>query len=382
MKKSLFIVIEGLDGSGKTSVGRRLRSMLQEHHDNKVKSTYEPHDPSCGGIYIRQVLMKKITDFHPRVLALAFAANRLDHCAREIAPLLNAAEPHIVISDRYYLSSLVYQSAADFSFDKVMEINEKAIKPDLIFFLNVSNEVCYSRMNTRNQPKELFETNLEETREKYLNAIEFLRKQNDDNIIEVDGSTTIDEVANTMLCHIMEQFPEWTFEYDETDNEQQAMPSMDFETALKMIQDEVATIEDTATRKAMITEKVAGFDTITLEHIFLKLLESSGINIGKAVSATRYPTHELSYHLPHNLDIRGAAIIFNEQQQYDVLLKEVSELQEFMDFLYVFSPEKKSITTDYFERDKMQFKNGEIKLFPSIKIITYDDIVNFLLRLS
>ena len=107
MKKSLFIVIEGLDGSGKTSAGRRLRNILDESYTNRIKSTYEPHDPSCGGLYIRQVLMKKITQFHPRVLALAFAANRLDHCEREIIPLLNADEPHIVISDRYYLSSLV-----------------------------------------------------------------------------------------------------------------------------------------------------------------------------------------------------------------------------------------------------------------------------------
>ncbi|MFK7947019.1 MAG: dTMP kinase [Saprospiraceae bacterium] len=379
MKKSLFIVIEGLDGSGKTSAGRRLRNILDESYTNRIKSTYEPHDPSCGGIYIRQVLMKKITEFHPRVLALAFAANRLDHCEREIIPLLNADEPHIVISDRYYLSSLVYQSAADFPFDKVMEINEKAIKPDIIFFLNVSNEVCYERMNIRNQPKELFETNLGETREKYQNAVDFLRKQNNDNIIEVDGSGTIDEVAHIMLNHIVEQFPDWKFEPKAIDIHNHFHLSANVETVLETIGNEISTIENSTDKKAIVSEHLEHLDNETLGNLFLKSLENDGIEVGKPVPATTFSTYELTYTLPQNLKIRGAAIIFPEQQQYDALLKLVSELEESMDFLYVFSPESKAIVTDYFERDKMQFKIGKIGLFPSTKILTKDDLVAFVL---
>lgn len=382
MKKSLFIVIEGLDGSGKTSASRRLRNILDESYTDRIKSTYEPHDPSCGGIYIRQVLMKKITQFHPRVLALAFAANRLDHCEREILPLLNADEPHIVISDRYYLSSLVYQSAADFPFEKVMEINEKAIKPDIIFFLNVSNEVCYERMNIRNQPKELFETNLEETREKYLNAVNYLRKQNNDNIIEVDGSGTIDEVAHTMLNHIVEQFPEWKIETSEIDIRNQFHISADVETVLETIGNEISTTENSEDKKTIITEHLEHLDTEALGNLFLKSLENNGIEIGKSVPATTFPTYELSYRLPHNVIMRGAAIIFSEKQQYDLLLKLVSELEQSIDFIYVFSPESKAIITNYFERDKMQFKNGAIQLFPSTKILTKDDLVDFVLKHS
>lgn len=380
MKKSLFIVIEGLDGSGKTSAGRRLRNILDEHYTDKIKSTYEPHDPSCGGIYIRQVLMKKITEFHPRVLALAFAANRLDHCEREIIPLLNADEPHIVISDRYYLSSLVYQSATDFPFEKVMEINEKAIKPDIIFFLNVSNEVCYQRMNIRNQPKELFETNLGETRKKYRSAVDFLRKQNNDNIIEVDGSGTIDEVANIMLNHITAQFPEWEIQNSEIDTDDIFHISADAETVLETIGNEISTVEDLDNKKAIIAEHISHFDTSTLGDLFLKSLEKNGIEVGKSVPATTFSTHELSYTLPQNLKIRGAAIVFPEKQQYDALLKLVSELDESMDFLYVFSPESKAIITDYFERDKMLFKNGKIQLFPATTILTKDDLVDFILE--
>lgn len=199
MKKPLFIVIEGLDGSGKSTSAKRLAEILEERHQSAVLLTYEPHNPSCGGDYIRQVLTKKITQFRPRTLALAFAANRLDHCDREIIPWLKGGENRIVISDRYYLSSLVYQGTEDFPMNSVLKINELALKPDLIFFLNVSNEVCYERMKKRNMPPELFEENLEEIRRKYLAAIQFLKEKNGENIVEIDGNGTVDEVVDLMV---------------------------------------------------------------------------------------------------------------------------------------------------------------------------------------
>ena len=199
-KKSLFIVIEGLDGSGKSTASKHLKKKLAA--DNKVKSSYEPHNPSCGGEYIRAVLTKKIKRFSHRTLALAFAANRLDHNDRVIIPWLEKKGNRILICDRYYLSSLVYQSTDEFSFGDILQLNEKARKPDVIFFLNVSNETCYARMKSRNQAKELFEENLEESRQKFFAALHFLKKKNKDNIIEVDGNGTVEETVNAMLLEI------------------------------------------------------------------------------------------------------------------------------------------------------------------------------------
>lgn len=196
-KKSLFIVIEGLDGSGKSTASKFLKKKLSAQY--KVKSSYEPHNPSCGGDYIRAVLTKKIKRFSHRTLALAFAANRLDHNDRVIIPWLEKEGNRIVICDRYYLSSLVYQSKDGFTFEDIIELNEKAKKPDVIFFLNVSNETCYARMKSRNQAKELFEENLEESRTQFFSAIRFLKKKNKDNIIEIDGNGTVEETANAML---------------------------------------------------------------------------------------------------------------------------------------------------------------------------------------
>ena len=193
-------MIEGLDGSGKSTALKFLKKKISPTY--KVKASYEPHNPSCGGDYIRAVLTKKIKRFSHRTLALAFAANRLDHNDRVIIPWLEMDGNRIVLCDRYYLSSLVYQSNDDFSFAKVFRLNEKAKKPDVIFFLNVTNETCYARMKSRNQAKELFEENLEESRKKFFSAIRFLKKKNKENIIEIDGNGTVEQTVNAMLEEI------------------------------------------------------------------------------------------------------------------------------------------------------------------------------------
>jgi len=203
MQQSLFIVIEGLDGSGKSTAAQHMIPLLESELHVHVTLTHEPNRNYCGGNYIRDVLEKKITAFHPRVLPLSFAANRLDHCTRLINPLLIEAG-NIVISDRYYLSSLVYQSSEDFPFESVMMLNEKATRPDVIFFLNVSSEVGYARMSTRDQAEELFESRLEEHRTKYLQAIDFLENTRQDNIVMIDGNGTIEQTVAQMMKVIRE----------------------------------------------------------------------------------------------------------------------------------------------------------------------------------
>ena len=200
-KKSLFIVIEGLDGAGKTTAAELLEKKLKKEF--KVKRSYEPNNDMVGGMYIRAVLTKKIKQFSHRTLALSFAANRLDHRDRLINPWLEKAGDRAIICDRYYLSSLVYQSKDGFGFKEVLKLNEEARKPDVIFFLNVSNEVCYQRMKGRNQAKELFEENLEEDRKKFFKAIQYLKRWNGDHIVEIDASGTPAETVQQMTDFLM-----------------------------------------------------------------------------------------------------------------------------------------------------------------------------------
>lgn len=196
-KKSHFIVIEGLDGSGKSTASENLAKVLESQYGKKVKRTFEPHNDSVGGQFIREILTKKISEFHPRILPLAFATNRLDHCTRVINPWLETSEDHIVLCDRYYLSSLVYQSSQDFDMDAVYQLNEKAIRPDLILFFDVSDEICYQRMAGRNTDRELFEDNLAATRAKFEAAKAFLSDKGE-TIMDIDASGTPEEVVASL----------------------------------------------------------------------------------------------------------------------------------------------------------------------------------------
>lgn len=204
---NFFLVIEGLDGSGKTEISRMLKRTLQETHGKDVELTFEPHDPSAAGQFIRQVLAKRITT-KDRTLALAFALNRADHNDRVINPFLDAGQQRILICDRYYLSSLVYQSTPAITMEQVMMLNEGTRQPDLIIFLNASAETCYARMSKRPQDRELFERNLETTRQKYLNAIDFLRARGE-TIAEVNADGDRQTVFNALLNALAQHGPSW-----------------------------------------------------------------------------------------------------------------------------------------------------------------------------
>ena len=339
MSKSLFIVIEGLDGSGKTTASKPLTQSLQTAFTNKIKNSFEPHDASAGGLFLRQVLMKKITAFDPRVLALGFAANRLDHCKRVIAPWLNAENHRILISDRYYLSSLVYQSSDDFGFEKVIEVNEKAIRPDLIFFMNVRNEVCYQRMAKRNQPQELFETKLSETRQKYLKAIDFLQKRGD-NIVEIDASGTVDAVVQQMLHALHEHDATWQFDSIEIANSEHSFLENEYEKPV------------------------------------LSYLEKKGYEVGKPLPAMPFDSFELGFQLPLDIQQRGCAIILQDIPRYDLVIEllQNSSFYAISDFVIVFAKNAKILANSFHEREKVQFENDKIKLSPSVRFVDLEEI--------
>jgi dTMP kinase len=374
-QKSLFIVIEGLDGSGKSTAGRELVKRLSQTYTTQIKLTFEPHDPSAGGLFIRQVLMKKIKNFTPRALALAFATNRLDHCNREINPWLDAPNPQILICDRYYLSSLVYQSTAEMPIAEVFALNQAARKPDIIFFFNVSNEICYQRMKNRNQAPELFESNLAQTREKYRQAIQFLRSHQQANIIEIDGNGSVEEVVHTLLEAIAEFAPDWEIDPKVIDN--QAI--IDFSRADYTFQDlqkELSLEAKPVDLSTWLNQKLNSLSIKQLNAIFLDYLLSQNLEIGKPITLANAEAYELTYDLPFQTPLRGAAWLMPQWIYYEEILKIIAELTEMFDFLYIFSPSNRSNFLPYYEREKIQLNESSNRLFPALKIVNETDLIN------
>jgi dTMP kinase len=186
-----FIVLEGLDGSGITTQGRLLRDWLGDERDIPAIHTQEPSEGPVGSL-IRQALRHRV-NCDPATLALLFAADRLDHLTSDIQPRLDAG--YVVVCDRYYLSSLAYQTSEIQDTDWLVSINSRARQPDLTLFFDVPVETCLARIARARHETQRFERaeTLARVRSNFLRFIEELRERGE-RIDVVDGSRPIDDV--------------------------------------------------------------------------------------------------------------------------------------------------------------------------------------------
>lgn len=153
---SKLVVLEGLDGAGTTTQARRLAEALAAN-GRRCHVTREPSDGPIGRL-IREMLTggHAIADqaIDQATFGLLFAADRVDHLQREIEPALAAGA--IVISDRYYHSSLAYQGTGA-ARAWIATLNQRARRPDLTLFLRVAPEVAAARRVAAGRTEELFE---------------------------------------------------------------------------------------------------------------------------------------------------------------------------------------------------------------------------------
>jgi dTMP kinase len=140
-----FVVLEGGDGSGKSTQGRRLAAWLREQ-GVEVVETFEPGATDAGAA-IRELLLHRPDPIDPVAEALLMAADRAQHVATVIRPAL--ARGAWVLSDRFLPSSLVYQGVVrGLGVDAVAELNRMAVgdvTPDLVVLLDVADAIAEER---------------------------------------------------------------------------------------------------------------------------------------------------------------------------------------------------------------------------------------------
>jgi dTMP kinase len=135
-----FVAVEGIDGSGKSTVIGLLAEMLP-----RVYVTKEPSGGPIGRLIREWALRGGSID--PHVDALLFAADRIEHYRREIEPKLR--ENFLVITERYVESSIAYQGAAGVSIEFVKYVNSLVPRPDLTIILDVDPEIAVARIARR-----------------------------------------------------------------------------------------------------------------------------------------------------------------------------------------------------------------------------------------
>ncbi|MHB1651197.1 MAG: dTMP kinase [Desulfitobacteriaceae bacterium] len=195
-KRGRFIVVEGVDGSGISTQAARLSQWLEIRNRQKVLLTKEPTDGPVG-LLLRQALNKRLQGFSPEVLALLFAADRLDHIAQQVLPALGQGND--VVCDRYLWSSLAYQGQ-DIDQEWIKAINSKTHSPDITIFIRVEPEVTLDRINRNRFQVDLFEQ--ETILHRVLANFDMLvqaAQERGERVIVIDGAKTIDTVTAEII---------------------------------------------------------------------------------------------------------------------------------------------------------------------------------------
>ncbi len=215
MEKGLFISLEGIDGSGKSTVSQLLAKSIKDLiaqkqiNYNDVILTREP-----GGLNnefaenVRHLILTS-PDIDLKTQIMLFASSRTVHCSKTIQP--NLELNNIVISDRFVDSSVAYQSTNKDNPVRNIEL-ENTIKlinawatnnfvPHITFYLDISVSEANKRLNGRDEenwldrnPDQYFEN----VRQVYLS----LAADNPNRIKVIDASRTQEEILEEILNHL------------------------------------------------------------------------------------------------------------------------------------------------------------------------------------
>jgi dTMP kinase len=191
MKKSnysgKFIVIEGLDGSGKSAQVDLVIDFLKEN-GKEVVVTKEPTVESEAGRRIKQALKKEII-VEPLELQKLYVQDRKEHLNNKVIPALEDGK--FVVSSRYAFSTFAYGHSDGLDVDSLIKLNEDFLLPDLTIVVDVDPESCVERIEKRGESKELFEK-----LEKLTKVNEIYKKIPSmfENVIMINGKKSISEV--------------------------------------------------------------------------------------------------------------------------------------------------------------------------------------------
>lgn len=191
-KKGIFIVIEGLDGSGKTTQARLLTERLFKSHN--AICTAEPSRGKIGS-FIRESCLYGEKRLPIEAEALLFAGDRIEHIKNDVCPALEGGQ--LVICDRYVYSSLAYQGSAGLSLEWIKTINIHAIQPDFAIFIDVPPEHVLERLRRKKSVMETLETQ-KKVREVYLKYVE------NGELTRIDGDKPKDVVASVLYSKVLD----------------------------------------------------------------------------------------------------------------------------------------------------------------------------------
>ena len=192
----MYIVLEGIDGAGKSTQTELLNDwLIGKGYD--TKKIVEPTTSDIGKVIRKELLNPESTnDINQQRLTLRFAADRLT--LKEEILGAKQSKDLIIISDRSFYSSICYQNNSSVDKDWIYEVNLHTPRPDLIILLDLDVNEAIIRCDK----EEVFENVqfLEKTRKNYLDLLKI-----ENNIVVVDAKDSPDKVQEKIRKVIQEK---------------------------------------------------------------------------------------------------------------------------------------------------------------------------------
>jgi dTMP kinase len=194
--KPLFIVIEGIDGCGKTTQIELLKTKFKSQ-SMKVIDTAEPTDGPIGSL-VRNIMKGRIQTDQSTIAAL-FAADRLDHINNPVNGMLKKMdEGYNIICSRYYFSNYAFQSEY-VPIEWLVSMNSLSknyIQADHTFYINVDPEVSIERISKGRSEIEMYE-NIEKLTKTHESFLKHFNEQGEgENIHLIDGHQGIEDIGD------------------------------------------------------------------------------------------------------------------------------------------------------------------------------------------
>lgn len=195
-----FIVFEGIDGSGTSTQIKK----LVERDLNKFVATAEPTKKETG-LFLRKMLGGDFS-VDSKTAAYLFAADRCEHIYGKdgVIDLLNQGK--IVVSDRYFFSSLAYQSVSCGN-ELPRLLNSQFPLPEILFYFYIDPEISLKRVEDRNEKKEIYEKIDYQKKtaalyEKVINEYSKPELKGEMKIIKIDASKSIEEISKIIWQNV------------------------------------------------------------------------------------------------------------------------------------------------------------------------------------
>ncbi len=202
LNRGVLIAIEGIDGSGKSTLTSNVYTHLKEQNF-PVIITKEPGGSALGK-QLREILQTQTRPLSAKAEYLLFAADRAEHFQKVISPHLQ--QHNIIISDRSSDSSLVYQGyGRGLEVDMIDQVNgwaKNGLCPDLTFYINVSPECAQKRLTLRNEKLTVFEQEDLAFTKRLIHGFSEVFK-NRKNVILLDGNDSPEMLKKQTLDYIL-----------------------------------------------------------------------------------------------------------------------------------------------------------------------------------